>query len=104
MLGLTPAQLDTLTFHDFSALIHAHQLRSVDAEYTAHKQAFINQLVKQTEGTGKNTRPQFPTLKSFYDYEQELTKLTNPGKIKRKRQVQSQAANIALQYNQGGDN
>lgn len=100
---MTPAQVDDLTYHDFTVLLHAHELREIDQEYRAHKQAFLNQVVKQTEGSGKNVRPQYPTLASFYDYEQELDKIQHPEKYRRQRRIRSAAANFAMQYNTGGE-
>ena len=82
--------------------MHAKQLRGIDQEYEAHKQAFLNQLVKQLDGTGKNARPRYPTLKSLYDYAEELDKLQNPAKYEAKLKKQNAAASFALAYNQGG--
>ena len=59
--------------------------------------------MKQTEGTGKNVRPQYPTLQSFYDYEQELDKLQHPAKYRRQQRIRSAAADFAAKYNTGGD-
>lgn len=100
---MTPAQVDDLTYHDFTVLLHAHELREVDQEYRAHKQAFLNQVVKQTEGTGKNIRPQYPTLASFYDYAQELDKIQHPEKHRRQQRIRSAAADFAAKYNTGGE-
>lgn len=75
----------------------------MDQEYRAHKQAFLNQVVKQTEGTGKNARPQYPSLQSFYDYETELDKIQHPAKHRAKQRIRSEAANFALEYNKGGE-
>ena len=92
-----------MTYHDFTVLLHAHALQEIDQEYRAHKQAFLNQVVKQTEGTGKNVRPQYPTLQSFYDYEQELDKIQHPAKYRRQQRIRSAAADFAKTFNTGGE-
>lgn len=99
---MLPEDLDTITWHDFTVLLHANQLREIDTEYAVHKQAFLNQLVKQVDGTGKNARPRYPTLKSLYDYTEELDKIQRPAKYKAKVKTQNAAASFALTYNQGG--
>ena len=83
-------------------LLHAKQLQAIDQDFENHKQAFLNQLVKQVEGSGKNARPRYPTLKSLYDYEAELDKVQNPDKHKAKLKIKNAAASFALAYNQGG--
>lgn len=100
---MTPAQVDELTYREFTILLHARELQEIDLEYRAHKQAFLNQVVKQTEGSGKNIRPQYPTLVSFYDYAQELDKIQNPQKYRKQQRIRSAAANFAAKYNTGGE-
>lgn len=102
-LGILPDQLDELTYHEFTVLLYANRLCEVDREYQAHKQAFLNQVVKQTEGTGKLIRPRYTTLQSFYDYEQELEKILHPAKYAEKQRVRTEAASFALDFNKGGE-
>ncbi len=59
--------------------------------------------MKQTEGTGKNVRPQYPSLQSFYDYQTELDMIQHPEKYRRQQRIRSAAANFAMNFNTGGE-
>lgn len=54
----------------------AVELRAVDDDYKAHKQAFLNYAVKSEKKVGKNkAKPRYPTFDKFYDYEKEIKKV-----------------------------
>lgn len=84
-------------------LRYSHSLKRVDEEFSQHKQAFLNQLVQATKGEGKNVKPMFPTLKSFYDYEKIIRDLTQPIPVKKEQDLMSAMANISANFNLGGD-
>lgn len=60
-------------------------LKQVDKDYRNHLQAFLNFAVKAEKKVGKNkSRPVYRKFKQFYNYEDEIEKITNNGKRKSK--------------------
>ena len=58
--------------------MEAVRLKQVDNDYRNHLQAFLNFAVKAEKKTGKGkTKPVFSKFKKFYDYENEIKKVTN---------------------------
>lgn len=61
----------------------AVRLKQVDMDYRQHLQAFLNFAVKAEKKTGKNkSKPVYSRFKRFYDYEEEIKKVTNEGNKK----------------------
>lgn len=58
-----------ITLDDFEKYLKASQLRRLDKEYFISLQAFKNQEVQATTGSGKNVKSKFNTFKDFFDYE-----------------------------------
>ena len=64
--------------------MEAAQLKQVDADYRNHLQAFLNFAVKAEKKTGKNkSKPVYRKFKQFYNYEEELRKVTKKDKKSR---------------------
>lgn len=82
-------EVDRLTIAEYNLLMKAEQLRQVDADYRNHLQAFLNFAVKAEKKSGKNkSKPVYRKFKHFYNYEEELQKVT-------KKKTQSRFAGIS---------
>ena len=58
---------------EYRLLMEAARLKSVDADYRNHLQAFLNFVVKSEKKSGKNkTRPVYTRFEKFYNYENEI--------------------------------
>lgn len=69
---------------EYSLLMKAVQLKEVDADYRNHLQAFLNFAVKAEKKAGKNkSKPVYRKFKHFYNYEEELRKVTKKDKKSR---------------------
>ncbi len=76
--------MDRLTIAEYKLLMEAAQLKQVDADYRNHLQAFLNFAVKAEKKTGKNkSKPVYRKFKQFYNYEEELRKVTKKDKKSR---------------------
>lgn len=76
--------MDRLTIAEYKLLMEAAQLKQVDADYRNHLQAFLNFAVKAEKKTGKNkSKPVYSKFKQFYNYEEELRKVTKKDKKSR---------------------
>lgn len=76
--------MDRLTIAEYKLLMEAAQFKQVDADYRNHLQAFLNFAVKAEKKTGKNkSKPVYRKFKQFYNYEEELRKVTNKDKKSR---------------------
>lgn len=63
--------------------MEAVRLKQVDMDYRNHLQAFLNFAVKAEKKAGKNkSKPVYTKFKKFYNYEEEIRKVTNKGKEK----------------------
>lgn len=61
--------------------MEAVRLKQVDMDYRNHLQAFLNFSVKAEKKTGKNTsKPVYSKFKRFYNYEEEIEKVTKKNK------------------------
>jgi hypothetical protein len=74
------SEVDRLTIPEYTLLMEAVRLKQVDFDYRNHLQAFLNFSVKAEKKSGKNkTKPVYSKFKKFYDYEKEISKITNKG-------------------------
>lgn len=48
-------------------------------DYRNHLQAYLNFAVKAEKKSGKKSKPVYTKFKRFYDYEREISKVTNKG-------------------------
>lgn len=72
-----------MTIPEYNLLMEAAQLKQVDADYRNHLQAFLNFAVKAEKKAGKGkTKPVYRKFKQFYDYEEEVQKITKKDKGK----------------------
>lgn len=72
------SEVDRLTIPEYTLLMEAVRLKQVDFDYRNHLQAFLNFSVKAEKKSGKNkTKPVYSKFKKFYDYEKEISKITN---------------------------
>lgn len=77
------AEVDRLTIPEYNLLMEAVQLKQVDADYRNHLQAFLNFAVKAEKKAGKGkTKPVYRKFKQFYNYEDEVQKITKKDKGK----------------------
>lgn len=77
------AEIDRLTIPEYLLLMEAVRLKQVDMDYRNHLQAFLNFAVKAEKKSGKNkSKPVFSKFKKFYDYDEEIRKVTNKGSEK----------------------
>lgn len=91
------AEVDRLTLAEYNLLMEAVRLKQVDKDYRNHLQAFLNFAVKAQRKTGKDkSKPVYSKFKRFYDYEDEIKKVTNKGNEK------SKFAGIGKFFKKGG--
>lgn len=77
------AEVDRLTIPEYNLLMEAVQLKQVDTDYRNHLQAYLNFAVKAEKKAGKGkTKPVYKKFKQFYDYEEEVQKITKKDKGK----------------------
>lgn len=77
------SDVDRLTIPEYLLLMEAVRLKQVDMDYRNHLQAFLNFAVKAEKKVGKNkSKPVYTKFKKFYNYEEEIRKVTNKGKEK----------------------
>lgn len=77
------SEVDRLTIPEYLLLMEAVRLKQVDMDYRNHLQAFLNFAVKAEKKAGKNkSKPVYTKFKKFYNYEEEIRKVTNKGKEK----------------------
>lgn len=74
------AEADDLTLLEYQMLMKAYALRSLDEEYKAHKQAWLNQQVQATKQQGKKTVPVYRKFKQFFDYEKHEQEILGANK------------------------
>ncbi|WP_415928909.1 hypothetical protein [Zhenpiania hominis] len=73
-----------LTIPEYDLLMKAEELKQVDLDYQAHRQAYLNFIVKaeRKAGNGK-TKPVYTAFKKFYDYQKEIDRVLRPDKKSR---------------------
>lgn len=70
------SEVDRLTIPEYEILIEAYQLKTVDDNYRAHWQAFLNFAVQAKKSVGKKkTKPVYNRFDKFFDYEGELKRV-----------------------------
>lgn len=70
-----------MTLPEYELLMEAAQLKQVDNDYRNHLQAFLNFAVKAEKKAGKGkSKPVYKKFKQFYDYEDEVQKITKKDK------------------------
>lgn len=80
-LGMTDInEIGRLTLYEYDLLMTGKALAAVDESHKAHKQAWINHQVTATKLVGgkKNKKevPVYKKFKDFFDYEEEIRKIT----------------------------
>lgn len=60
--------MDNLTLKEYELRMKAYSLHTLDEEYKAHKQAWINHQVKATKQIGKKTVPVYKKFEQFFDF------------------------------------
>ncbi|AAL97865.1 hypothetical protein [Streptococcus pyogenes] len=80
-LGMTDInEIGRLTLYEYDLLMTGKALAAVDESHKAHKQAWINYQVTATKLVGgkKNKKevPVYKKFKDFFDYEEEIRKIT----------------------------
>lgn len=69
-------------------LIEAFELKQVDDNYKAHRQAFLNFAVQAERSAGKGkTKPVYKRFRHFFDYKAEIEK------VKKRRESQKRIHN-----------
>ncbi|VDZ39830.1 Uncharacterised protein [Streptococcus dysgalactiae subsp. dysgalactiae] len=69
-LGLKDAE--RLTWHDYCVYDLAYQVKMQEQETMLAKQAWFNQAVKATKGSGKNIKPAYENFNDFYNAEKSF--------------------------------
>ena len=59
---------------EYEWLMEAHNLRLVDEEFIAHRQAFLNVRAQATDLKGK---PVYRRFEKFYDYDKAIRQATD---------------------------
>lgn len=81
-----------MSLFEYQMLMKAHSLKSLDLDYKAHKQAWINQQVQATKEQGKKTVPVYRNFKQFFDYEKMEQEILGAKKVKKKKEKPSELA------------
>lgn len=90
--------MDLLTIPEYELLMKAEELKQVDLDYQAHRQAYLNFIVKAERKAGKGkTKPVYTTFKKFYNYKREVDRVLHPGK------TESRFAGIGRILKKGGN-
>lgn len=61
--------MDQLTLKEYDWLMEACELRLVDEEFIAHRQAFLNMRAQAADAKG---RPVYRRFEKFYDYDKAI--------------------------------
>lgn len=80
----------------------AHRYKQVDKQFDIHQQAYLNHVVKGTKKVGKTERSLYPTFEDFYNYDEALDNIENPGKEKKVDSVKMKMLNINTEINNIG--
>lgn len=72
-----------MTIAQYEIMLEALEYQTVDDEYRAHRQAFLNFAVQAEKKSGKKTVPVYRRFRQFFDYEKELKKMRERKKKKR---------------------
>lgn len=88
----TVSAVDSMSLFEYQMLMKAHSLKSLDLDYKAHKQAWINQQVKATKEQGKKTVPVYLNFKQFFDYEKMEREILGNKEAKKRKERPSELA------------
>lgn len=67
-----------MTIAQYEIMIEALDLRQVDENFQAHRQAFLNFSVQAEKTIGKGrTRPVYRKFRQFFDYDSALSEVEN---------------------------
>lgn len=69
-------QVDRLTPAQYNVMMEALELKMLDANFEAHRQAYLNFAVQAQKSSGKKMIPVFRNFRKFFDYEKELKNVT----------------------------
>lgn len=72
------------TLKEFQTYNLAYAIKQEDARHNAAIQAWFNQTVKATKGSGKSTKSAYKNFKDFYDHEKEFNNILSPNIEKKK--------------------
>ena len=73
-----------------------------DAAYQSAMQAWNNQVVKSTKGSGKSVRPLYERFDDFFDYEAELSAALGNENVRRKRNTIADVNRLMNEYIEKG--
>lgn len=75
-LGFTTVRAaEQMTLSEYHLLMEAYSLRKVEDTERLATQAWFNQQVQATVGSGKSIRPKYKKLDDFYDPQAEIAKI-----------------------------
>lgn len=69
-----------------------------DAAYQSAMQAWNNQVVKSTKGSGRSVRPMYERFDDFFDYEAELSAALGNKNVQRKRNTIADVNRLMNEY------
>ena len=70
-------------------MMKAFNLKQVDEEFEAHRQAYLNYVVKAEKQLGKRAKPVYDKFEKFYDYESRLKEARDPSTVHQKPKEKS---------------
>ncbi len=78
---------------EYEILMNALELRQVDEDYKAHRQAFLNFAVQAERPAGKGkTKPVYKRFRQFFDYKKEIEK------VKKRKESQKRIRDYVLRH------
>lgn len=95
----TISAVDSMLLFEYKMLMKAYSLKSLDYDYKAHKQAWINQQVQATKEQGKKTIPVYRNFKQFFDYEKMEQELLGNKFIQKKKEKPNEFARMLRKAN-----
>lgn len=73
---MTLEQFDRMTFRELDLRLKGLEYRRVDEDFMAHWQAYLSFVATAKKKTGKKERAVYSTFRKFYDYKDELRKVS----------------------------
>lgn len=96
--GLTYQEAFNTTLEAFRVYTKAYRIRMADTAYQSAMQAWNNQMVKNTKGSGNSIRPLYEYFIDFFDYEKELSEALGNGNVQRKRNTLADVNRLMNEY------
>ncbi|THB62176.1 hypothetical protein [Vagococcus silagei] len=62
-------EIESMTVYEFNVRMLSYRLSELDKQQDLHLQAWLNQMVQATKGSGKNVKPYYRSFKEFFDFE-----------------------------------